>query len=343
MSAFLLTTLLLGQLALLLGLGGRLFGTYARTPTRAALRIAIAVTASCALAAPAVYSLAFEYDGTPWGLWASAGAGVLIVLHFLFPFRFGIRRTCGSSPTETAQLIPGIRLRTETFTSSRIPSSANGFECLVLSDFHCNTNRKLSLLQELVAALQSETPDCVLILGDLGENNSLLPHVIATLAELPDRLGKFLVRSNHDFEGGREEVVRRAAQEHSIRVLANEAVVLPESGVSLVGLEYPWNEEGRPEVPQGMFSIGLTHTPDNLTHFERLEVPVSVAGHTHGGKVRLPLIGELLVPSKFGRLLDWGWFVKGSSHLFVTKGIGYFPGALGSQGEVVRLHFERGV
>jgi uncharacterized protein len=341
MSAFLLTALLLGQLALLLDLGGRLFGTYARTPLRAALRITIVVAACCALAAPAIYSLAFQYDRTSCGLWLSGIGSMLVLFHFLFPFRFGIRRTSGSSPTETAQLIPGIRLRTETFTSSLVPASAHGFECLVLSDFHCNTERKLSLLQEIVAALKNETPDCVFVLGDLGENNPLLPDIIATLAELPDRHGKFLVRSNHDFEGGREEIVRRLAQEHAIRVLANEAVVLPESGVSLVGVEYPWNERGEPSVQDDTFSVGLTHTPDNLTHIARLNVPVSVAGHTHGGKLRLPLIGALLVPCKIGRLLDWGWFEKGGSRLFVTKGIGYFPGCLGSEGEVVRLRFER--
>lgn len=333
--------LLLGQLALLLDLGGRLFGTYARTPMQAAVRIAIVVAASCALAAPALFSLAFEYDKTPWGLWLSAGASILVLLHFLFPFRFGIRRTSGDTPTETVQLLPGIQLRTETFTSFLVPPSALGFECLVLSDLHCNTQHKLGLLRQIVAALQNQTPDCVFILGDLGENNSLLPDIIATLARLPDRHGKFLVRSNHDFEGGREELVLRVAREHSIRVLANEAVAVSDVGVSLVGLEYPWNEAGVPSVADGTLSVGLTHTPDNLTRFARLDVPVSVAGHTHGGKLRVPLIGALLVPSKFGRLLDWGWFAKGNSRLFVTKGIGYFPGRLGSQGEVVRLRFER--
>ena len=131
------------------------------------------------------------------------------------------------------------------------------------------------------------------------------------------------------------------AQEHSIHVLKNESVSLPNMGVSLVGLEYPWNTEGSPTVPEGTFAIGLTHTPDNLSHFARLKASVSVAGHTHGGKLRLPLIGPLLVPSKFGRLLDYGWFSMQECYVFVSKGVGYFPGLCGSRGEVLKLRLEQ--
>lgn len=169
--------------------------------------------------------------------------------------------------------------------------------------------------------------DCVCFLGDFGENNGLLPDVLAAVAEVPARQGTFIVRSNHDFEGGREQTVNRTAEQFSMRVLANEAIALDKLGISLIGLEYPWNTQGDPRVPDGTFAIGLTHTPDNLTHFSRLGVPLSVAGHTHGGKIRLPLIGALLVSSKLGRLLDQGWFAKGGNAIFVTKGIGYFPGA----------------
>ncbi len=341
MSVIGLTLLLLGEIALLLDLGGRLFGTYARTPLRAAVRIITVTAACCALMAPALLSFAFEEGTSPRGLWVSAGLGILALLHYLFPLRFGIRRVKGGGEAHVEQLLPGVRIRSETYASRLVPAAADGFECLVLSDFHCNTARKLKLLRGIVEALKHETPDCVFVLGDLGENNSLIPDIIATLAELPDRHGKFLVRSNHDFEGGREEVVIRSAAEHSIHVLANESISLPDLGINLLGLEHPWNEDGTPSVAEDAFTIGLTHTPDNLTHFARLGVPVSVAGHTHGGKLRLPLIGALLVPSKFGRLLDYGWFAKGESQILVTKGIGYFPGMLGSQGEVLRLRLER--
>ncbi|NLS96438.1 MAG: hypothetical protein GXX96_30240 [Planctomycetaceae bacterium] len=331
----------LGLLALLLDLGGRLFGTYAQTPLRAASRITIVTAACFALMAPALISFALEEGSSPRGLWFSAGLGLVAVLHFLFPFRFGIRRSSGDSPAQVQPLIPGMQIRAETFASKLIPAAADGLECLVLSDLHCNTRHKLELLRRIVETLKNETVDCVFVLGDLGEKNALIPDVLAAIAQLPHKHGTFLVRSNHDFEGGRDEVVEQTAAEHSIRVLANDAATLPDLGICLLGLEYPWNQQGTPSPPDGTFTIGLTHTPDNLTHFARLHVSLSVAGHTHGGKIRLPWIGPLLVPSKFGRLLDYGWFRTCESRMFVTKGIGYFPGLFGSRGEVLKLRLKR--
>ncbi len=342
MSSVLMIPVILGELALLLNLGGKLFGTYARTPLRAVIRIAIAVGACCVLMTPALLSFALDDGTTSRGLWLSAGLGILVLLHYLFPLHFGIRRVMGRSPTQVEVLLPGVRLRSEGFTSRLVPAAADGFECLVLSDFHCNTRRKLTLLCDIVNALRNVPSDCVFILGDLGEKNSLLRDILAALAELPEKHGKFLVRSNHDFEGGREELVNDLAREFSIRVLANETITLPALGLSFLGLEYPWNEAGSPTTSHDTFTIGLSHTPDNLIHFARLQVPVCVAGHTHGGKIRLPLLGALLVPSRFGRLLDYGWFAKGETRMFITKGIGYFPGLAGSLGEVVRLRLERG-
>lgn len=341
MVGLLIAIFLLGLFALLLDLGGRLFGTYARTPLRAAVRIAIVVAACWALITPALVSFAFDEGTSPRGLWLSAGLGILVMVHYLFPLRFGIRRVKASGMTQVEPLVLGVRLRTETFASSLVPAAADGLKCLVLSDLHCNTRGKLELLHGIIDALKNETVDCVFVLGDLGEKNALIPDVVAAIAELPDKRGKFLVRSNHDFEGGRDQVVEQSARTHSIRVLPNEEFAIPDLGICLLGLEYPWNEEGTPSPPDGAFTIGLTHTPDNLTHFARLHVPLAVAGHTHGGKIRLPWIGPLLVPSKFGRLLDYGWFRKGESRMFVTKGIGYSPGLFGSRGEVLRLRLER--
>lgn len=63
MSTVLLTALALGEISLLLDLGGRLFGTYSRTPLRAAIRIAILVGACSVLMVPAAMSFALD-DGT---------------------------------------------------------------------------------------------------------------------------------------------------------------------------------------------------------------------------------------------------------------------------------------
>ena len=108
------------------------------------------------------------------------------------------------------------------------------------------------------------------------------------------------------------------------------------SNVTLLGLEHPWNRKGTLAAIEG-FCIGLSHTPDNLPLLNQLGVPLAVAGHTHGGKFWLPLIGTILNPVRLGRFLDQGWFRLGGTRLFITKGIGYFPGFAGNCGEIVIL------
>ena len=84
-------------------------------------------------------------------------------------------------------------------------------------------------------------------------------------------------------------------------------------------------------------NANIEATPDNIGILDRLRVGVSFCGHTHGGKIRLPVIGPVLVPSWRGRFLASGWFSFGTSLMYITPGFGYFPGVLGNTGEVFRL------
>ena len=112
---------------------------------------------------------------------------------------------------------------------------------------------------------------------------------------------------------------------------------MPGLGIEIVGLEWPWDRGILPSPSRAAFAIGLTHTPDNIKMFSRLNVPLAVAGHTHGGKFRLPWIGSFPVGSKYGRFLDEGWFQFGSTRLYITSGIRHFPGLLGRPGVIVEL------
>jgi predicted MPP superfamily phosphohydrolase len=46
------------------------------------------------------------------------------------------------------------------------------------------------------------------------------------------------------------------------------------------------------------------------------------AGHTHGGQFRIPFLGPLLMPSRYGRRFDQGHFVVEGTHLYVSAGVG---------------------
>jgi predicted MPP superfamily phosphohydrolase len=65
----------------------------------------------------------------------------------------------------------------------------------------------------------------------------------------------------------------------------------------------------------------LTHNPDIFPQMPS-RVSLTLAGHTHGGQVNLPLLGRLVVPSKFKQRYAYGLVEENGKKLFVTEGIG---------------------
>jgi predicted MPP superfamily phosphohydrolase len=151
------------------------------------------------------------------------------------------------------------------------------------------------------------------------------------------RFGTFCVRGNHDLERWRERLVRELLDLNGVVVLANASCRIAGGAVTLVGLETPWRKAALAPCDPDDFSIALSHTPDNIALMERLNVHLGIAGHTHGGRLRMPVVGSLAVPTIYGRFLDRGLFRRGKTFLFVAPAVGRFPGVFGPPSEIVRL------
>jgi len=333
-----LVILVIGECCLYCDLAGRVLGTYVRTVPRIVVRILIVVVICAVPAVPFVLALFHAGGMESFWLVLSSLLNLLIIVLFLFPHRFGIRRIDHSAGiTGQEPLAPGVILRHVAVEASLPPECPGSLRCLVLSDLHCTWRFNLRKLQACLATLDQKRYHTVFVLGDLGENDSLLPEVMQTIASLRPTHGIFYVRGNHDFEWRRPELIAGLAKENSIILLPNVSYPVPGLGIEIVGLEMPWSSGAAPSRPQAAFSIGLTHTPDNIMVFSRLDVPLALAGHTHGGKLRFPWIGSFPVPSKYSRFLDEGWFQLRNTRLYITRGLGHFPGLLGKSGVLLDL------
>ena len=92
----------------------------------------------------------------------------------------------------------------------------------------------------------------------------------------------------------------------------------------VAGVESPWFP-GMPDLsttPTGVFRLVLSHSPDHFAWASRQGVDLILAGHVHGGQVCIPGFGPLVIPSKYGRSLDRGWFQAGKTLMSVNKGLG---------------------
>jgi predicted MPP superfamily phosphohydrolase len=216
----------------------------------------------------------------------------------------------------------------------RWPRALDGLRIVALSDIHAGSPHVgVEKLRALVALANAQQPDLVALLGDyviqgVAGGRFIPPETTAAeLGALRARLGVYAVLGNHDhrLDGPR---VARAFTHAGIPVLDDDVVQLPNAAppLWLIGIKDIWT--GWPKlpalmqrVPPGARVIGLTHNPD-IFPWMPADVDLLLAGHTHGGQVRLPLLGAPIVPSSFGQRYASGHVVEEGRHLFVTPGIG---------------------
>lgn len=205
----------------------------------------------------------------------------------------------------------------------------------VLTDLHVGSPfNGLGKLRDVVTRTNASQPDLICILGDLMTQGmrgvrAVPPEAIAAeLANLRAPAGVVAVLGNHDnwFDHDR---VKRALQGAGITVLDDTAarVVLPQGSVWIAGVSDLWT--GRSDIAAALAPIPdsgepillLTHNPDIFPDVPA-RVALTLAGHTHGGQVRFPLIGAPVVPSRFGQRYAAGHVVEDGRHLFVATGVG---------------------
>jgi hypothetical protein len=204
----------------------------------------------------------------------------------------------------------------------------------VLTDLHVGSFRNgLDRLDEVVARTNAERPDLVVILGDLVIHDVLLGRFVppettaAHLAGLHAPHGVVAVLGNHDWwlDGPR---VRGDLERAGIRVLENEATPIDEGARRfwVAGLADLWTRpvnisRALARVPADEPVLLLTHNPDVFPGVPP-RVALTLAGHTHGGQVALPILGRPVVPSRYGQRYAYGLVVEGGRALFVSPGIG---------------------
>jgi predicted MPP superfamily phosphohydrolase len=242
-------------------------------------------------------------------------------------------------------------VREQTIQIDNWPQQLDGLRIAVLSDIHADDwfvdDKKMRTIVERTNQLQ---PELIVILGDYMSSNGHVTRRVeperfgAILKDLRAPLGVYSVLGNHDWWYSGIQV-RRGLEKNGIQVLENEVIHFDVRGTQLwlVGLADLWTRRQAiadtvAMVPEGAPVIALTHNPDIFPDLPR-RMPLLLAGHTHGGQVRLPLIGSVVESSDFGDRYVRGHVFENNHHLFVTTGIGtsIVPVRFGVPPEIVLL------
>jgi uncharacterized protein len=231
----------------------------------------------------------------------------------------------------------------------------------VIADLHAGgPDMTLPHVRRVIDAAQALRSDLVVLLGDFkawyGRFKSEPvddPVWAAELARLEAPLGTWAILGNHDWWHDLAGV-RSALAGVDIPVLENRAVPLGTGGQRfwLAGLgdqlAYrlgPGRFRGVDDLPGTLRQIEtddpvllLAHEPDIFPNVPE-RVALTLAGHTHGGQIRLPLIWPRFVPSKYGARYAYGHVVENNRHLIVSGGLGtsIIPARLGVPPEIVHV------
>jgi uncharacterized protein len=202
-----------------------------------------------------------------------------------------------------------------------------------LSDFHTGSHTDdVARLAAIIAQAASFHPDLALFGGDyinmqpFGGGRVSPRRIAAILSRLSAPCGRFAVLGNHDFYYGPQEVAA-SLQERGIIMLADEqhSFVHEQSTVAIVGIPDAHAVRAEPRaLLEGLFrrpAVVLAHDPVWFAHLPAGPY-LMLAGHTHGGQVRLPGIGILTNCSKAPLRWSHGLVVEDGRHLYVTGGIG---------------------
>ena len=183
-----------------------------------------------------------------------------------------------------------------------------------------------------VALLASEKPDLILMGGDFASESPRYAEqaagAVAPLVEAA-RLGAYAVLGNHDMECGAKKVTA-ALEDRGVQVLRNESVAIETGNGTLwiAGVDEitHFNHDARAtfaQIPLGAAVLALWHEPDFAEQAAERGAFAQVSGHTHGGQIRFPFIGPLVLP-RFGRRFIRGKFSVDGMTLYVSRGAGVY-------------------
>lgn len=224
-----------------------------------------------------------------------------------------------------------LRVSERQLAPARWPAALGGLRVAVLTDLHVGAPHiDLAALRAVVDATNDAAPDLVVVLGDLVIDGVVGGHFVAPepiaaeLARLRPAGSVFAVLGNHDwgFDGPR---ITAALEHAGITVLDDRAVRL-ERGLWIAGISDLWTraadvERALAAVDDDAPVLALTHNPDVFPSVPT-RVSLTLAGHTHGGQIDVPVVGPPVVPSKFGQRYAAGHVIEQGRHLFVATGIG---------------------
>ena len=235
------------------------------------------------------------------------------------------------------------------FTHRDVPEAFEGFRIAFISDLHYKSLFKEQGLNSLVNLLIAQKADVLLMGGDYQEGCEYVEPLFAALSRVKTPMGTYGVMGNNDYERCHDDIVR-TMEYYGMRVLEHKVDTLRRDGqqILIAGVRNPFDLARNGVSPSLALSpkdfvILLVHTPDYIEDVSIANTDLALAGHTHGGQVRIFGVAPIL-PSHYGNRFVTGLAYNSAKiPLIVTNGIGtsQMPIRIGAPAEIVMITLHR--
>jgi predicted MPP superfamily phosphohydrolase len=233
----------------------------------------------------------------------------------------------------SAERLPVLTRRTLYFPD--LPLGLNGLRIAHLSDVHAGVLMGEEKMKELVRQTNALGADLILQTGDMIDiSQAYIPQYVRAFRDLRAPLGVVTVLGNHDRYTGQDAVIKGVRDAGQV-FIRNESHIIERGGavLALVGIDDPRN--WRADDPQEddldaalrrtppaaeAFRILMAHRPGAFDGAIPRGIPLTLAGHIHGGQFYIPVIGWS--PGRLITKYVMGHFQRDASQLYVSRGIG---------------------
>ena len=204
-----------------------------------------------------------------------------------------------------------------------------------ISDLH--SNKKINF-EKLNSEIKIFNPDIIVLTGDIisrDDNNlDVVLHFLESLVEIKKNI--FYIKGNHERGNLIYETLKEKMEQLEIVVLEDETreITINNEILNITGLDFFKKSEEKKEIKSYLevikdidmdrYNIVLRHSPTDVENILSGNEDLILSGHTHGGQVRLPFIGSVVVPGQgFFPKYDKGLFFIDDTALYIDSGIGY--------------------
>lgn len=255
------------------------------------------------------------------------------VIAFMMSLLLTAALICGCCYVDARYIEPRLLFKEEVTLTTHKLQLKEPLRIVQFSDVHLGPHYKVKDFQKVVHKINDLMPDIIIFTGDLLDNPKTFNEEEGTtklLSELKAKYGVYAVFGNHDHGSNGTKLYTKIMKNAGVTLLKNnhKLITLPDGqqiaviGIDDIVLSKPQLEEAFKGVPQKAYRLFVSHAPDVAEKALKYQPDLQLSGHTHGGQVRLPIVGAPFTPPYGEKYIKGLYSVEGKMPLYVNVGIG---------------------